>query len=305
MSCSQSCSQQKPKPPHNAFMLFCDKYREEVKASIIALQTRHNQRRIAPPKDVARHLGEKWRNADLKCKKEFVDRFNIAYEKYKVDLAVWKTRRQRDVVVSSLEKNVEYQRKNRRFIDPQKPRPPHNPFMRFCNHYRNTIRDKILSEMTTEHKVAPPKEVARRLGEKWRKAKESEKSIFQDAFSEEYSSYREALEDYKKRSRGNNLQTAGMKRSRDQETHGRGRKKRPYRTDPDKPKPPHNAFMLFCNKFREEVKKEVLKEQASNNKRTDPPVAPPKEVARRLGKRWREANQIEKKEFIAAFKNFL
>ena len=52
-----------------------------------------------------------------------------------------------------------------------------------------------------------------------------------------------------------------------------------------------------------QVKKEVLKEQASNNKRTDPPVAPPKEVARRLGKRWREANQIEKKEFIAAFKS--
>jgi hypothetical protein len=284
-------------------MLFCDKYRDEVKSNIIALQVKHNRRRVAPPKDVARHLGEKWRNADLTCKKEFVDRFNLAYEKYKIDLALWKTRKNHSVVAPSQGTNFEYQKKSRRFTDPQKPRPPHNPFMRFCNHYRNIIRDEILSELTSEHKVAPPKEVARRLGERWRKASESEKAIFQDAFSEEYTSYREALEEYKKKYRGNILQLVGGKRAREQEAYGRGRKKRPYRTDPDKPKPPHNAFMLFCNKFREDVKMEVLNEQACNNKLNEPLVAPPKEVARRLGKRWREAKQVEKSEFIAAFKS--
>ena len=82
---------------------------------------------------------------------------------------------------------------------------------------------------------------------------------------------------------------------------GRGRKKRPYRTDPNKPKPPHNAFMLFCDRFRDEVKREVLKEQTLRSRPASLPVAPPKEVARRLGKRWREANSDQKAEYLETF----
>lgn len=81
----------RPKPPHNAFMLFCEKYREEVKRNIIASNMKSNHRQVAPPKDVARNLGERWRNADETSKKEFVDRFSKAYEKYKVDLSTWKS----------------------------------------------------------------------------------------------------------------------------------------------------------------------------------------------------------------------
>jgi hypothetical protein len=302
---SANSSYPKPKPPHNAFMLFCDRYRDEVKSKIISENKKSCRRPIAPPKDVARRLGERWRSADSGCRKEFVERFDVAYESYKKEVELWKrcrgtandTTLQADVCIQQGIK------KSRRHFDPNKPRPPHNPFMRFCNKYRNVVRDQILSEASSDRKVAPPKEVARRLGERWRNANESEKAVFQTSFSEEYHLYREALDDYKKKKRTNMPNLLSKKRKTEgQEYSGRGRKKRPYRTDPDKPKPPHNAFMLFCDRFRGDVKKEVLKEQIPNLKSNGLPVAPPKEVARRLGKRWREANMTEKSEYLEAFK---
>jgi hypothetical protein len=294
----------KPKPPHNAFMLFCDRYREEVKSKIIAENQTGSKRPVAPPKDVARRLGELWRGADSACRKEFIKRFDIAYENYKKKVELWKRLKggledkptQNELVQSGT-------KKTRRQFDPNKPRPPHNPFMRFCNKYRNVVRDQILTEANGQRKVAPPKEVARRLGERWRNADESEKAIFQTSFSEEYHVYRKALDEYKKKARSGMSSLVPKKRKSDgHEYSGRGRKKRPYRTDPNKPKPPHNAFMLFCNRFREEVKKEVLKEQQLKPKPEAFPVAPPKEVARRLGKRWREAKLDEKSEYLNAFR---
>ena len=145
-------------------------------------------------------------------------------------------------------------------------------------------------------------EVARRLGERWRNAAEADKAHFQKSFSEEYRQYRKLLDSYKKKNRGNFPQLSSRKRKSDIDaSRERGRKKRPYRTDPSKPKPPHNAFMLFCNKFRQEVKKEVLMEQQLKVTNGTTPVAPPKEVARRLGKRWREAKPGEKLEFLKCF----
>jgi ABC-type transporter MlaC component len=293
----------KPKPPHNAFMLFCDRYREDVKAQIIASNSTSNKRSIAPPKDVARRLGERWRSAEKGNKKEFVDRFNDAYTKYKTELQKWKNNREEafpSIQRNRFEKNAN--KKNRRSIDPNKPKPPQNPFMRFCNKYRDTVRDQILAESTESRKVAPPKEVARRLGERWRNAETSEKLIFQNSFSEEYHVYRKALDQYKKKNR-NSMPQLGVRKRNDESDDkiGRGRKKRPYRTDPNKPRPPHNAFMLFCDRFREDVKKEVLDEQKGKNCNQSA-VAPPKEVARRLGKRWREADPDKKQEFLNAFK---
>ena len=296
-------SYQKPKPPHNAFMLFCERYREDVKRKIISENVKDCRRPIAPPKDVARRLGEQWRNAALSCRKEFVERFDQAYEQYKKDLEQWKKHRGNALNDHSLNNTIESRlKKQRRYCDPNKPRPPHNPFMRFCNKYRNIVRDQILSESVGKRKVAPPKEVARRLGERWRNANDAEKSAFQISFSEEYHVYREALDEYKKKSRTVVSSVLVKKRKRESvEYSGRGRKKRPYRTDPNKPKPPHNAFMLFCDRFRDEVKREVLKEQTLRSRPTSLPVAPPKEVARRLGKRWREANSDQKAEYLETF----
>ncbi len=299
----EDMSNLRPKPPHNAFMLFCEKYREEVKKNIIALNMKSNHRQVAPPKDVARNLGERWRNADETSKKEFVDRFSKAYEKYKVDLSTWKS--ENEVKNKGLDTyRVEDSRKKcRRFVDPNKPRPPHNPFMRFCEVFRNIVRDQILDEIVGEPKVAPPKEVARRLGERWRNANDSEKAEFQKSFSEDYHQYRKLLDIYKKKVRSHSLLSSTRKRKIEADTFGgRGRKKRPYRTDPRKPKPPHNAFMLFCSKFRGIVKTEILEEKVNKPGNSIAPIAPPKEVARRLGKRWREANQSEKMEFLRCFK---
>ncbi|GJP46746.1 hypothetical protein CLOM_g5992 [Closterium sp. NIES-68] len=144
--------------------------------------------------------------------------------------------------------------------DPRKPKRPTSAYVLWCNDVREEVKEKNPTASVTD--------LAKIFGEMWKTVSAEEKRVFEAKFNEENEAYKVKKADYDKMIERENREQAALKK-----LHGDRKKEAALKLleqyeahqkevaesaandkkktkDPEKPKHPLSAFMLYCNERR-------------------------------------------------------
>ena len=175
-----------PKKPKTAFFLFCDTKREEVKKSL----TEKSSNKI-PASKISAALGELWNNLPDEKKKKFNDVYKKNLEFYKTEIEEYNKNKAESSDESS-EEEAKKKRKRKPKKDKNAPKRPLSSYMIFSKDHRQ----KIVNE-NGKLKVT---EVAKLIGEAWKKMSDDEKSPYVKKANILKGEYDEKVKKYKSES---------------------------------------------------------------------------------------------------------
>ncbi|KAI8914565.1 hypothetical protein EDD86DRAFT_199621 [Gorgonomyces haynaldii] len=141
-----------------------------------------------------------------------------------------------DVQSDSERKKPKKKRKKMRFLTDDAPKRPANAYMLFCEMERANVKEQVANQ---DEGLS----ITKALGAKWKNLGAEEKKFYQDLFHEKVGEYNVQLEKYMK----DNPDSFIILDEKPQKK----------KIDPDTPKkPPANAFMVYCEMERDNVKEE-------------------------------------------------
>lgn len=236
-----------PKRNITAYIMFQSSRRPEVKVE-------NPDMKFA---DVARMLGEEWRNLSEKDKKKWTDKANEDKARYLDEKEKYDAEHKDDEVVVEEVQNPDKKKKRK---DPNKPKKALGAYMFFSNWRR--------AEVVAKNPDASFGEIGTLVGNEWRALSEDDKKKWQDQAAEDKERYIKAMENYH------------PEETEDEEPDKKKRKKR----DPYAPKRAMSAYMFFSNSRREELIKKN-------------PDASFGQIGKMTGEEWRKVNEEDKKKW--------
>lgn len=178
------------------------------------------------------------------------------------------------------------QRKKKRvkLLDPNAPKRPANAFILFCELQRECIK----VERALVHAKSPGSEsdillsnLTKALGTRWRELSEEERKVYQDTFQEQVKQYQTDFADY-------------MNAHPNAPHHDAELSNLPKDwTDPNAPKRPANAFILFCD-----MEDQRIKATAQIEMNDVDAAAEILRVSKSLAQRWMDLSDNERQSMI-------
>jgi len=261
-----------PKRPMSAYLLFCQGRRETLKVD-------HPE--IKGPAALTRRVGEEWTSMDPKMKAKYQAEAAIALE-------VWKAQKDAyDTAQAALPEHLRFSHaappspeaagKKKRKRDPNAPKKPISAYLLFCQVERAAIKLK--------HPGIKGSELTKKVGEAWTTLSDEAKSKFHDALKEAMATYtaEKAAYDRAQAALPENMRFGFDAQSK---SHGDGKKKRI--TDPNAPKKPISAYLLFCEEERKKLKAQHKGIKGS-------------ELTKKVGEAWTSLGDKAKAKFHDAF----
>jgi hypothetical protein len=204
-----------PKNPKSAYVIFCQEKREEVKKTNPDIQ----------PKEVMKELGKLWKETDEEDRKEYQEKSKEDKERYAEDM--------KNYVPSE---EGEKEKKKKRVKKPKNaPKNVSGPYIFFCKEEREKIKQEM-PELTA-------KEIMTELGKRWKTIKDTDEAEkYKNMSIEDKIRYAEQMENYVP--------------SEDEENKENKKIRKPRAKKPkDAPKNGKSAYMFFCEKNRDSIKK--------------------------------------------------
>jgi len=149
------------------------------------------------------------------------------------------------------------------------PKRPRSAYILYCAEKRN--------EAKADHPDAKPAELMKILGDLWNQLPAPKKAEFTEKAKEDKQRYTDQMKDYKKPVDDSDDDSPPSKRARGSK---RGKKKR----DPNEPKRPQSAYLIYGQKVRDQIKGEFPDLKSS-------------EIMQRIAERWQKLTEEEKKPF--------
>lgn len=159
-------------------------------------------------------------------------------------------------------------RVSRKSKDPNCPKKPGNAYILFGNDQRDKLK--------TEDPTLAAKDVMTRIGKLWHDVSEKDKAYYDEKSKQLMLQYKKELQSYKDQNPDWEEHMAGKPD---------GKKVKKIKKDPNEPKRPSSAYILFGNSRREMLKKENENLSA-------------KEIMTEIGAMWQAASDEEKAPFI-------
>lgn len=155
-------------------------------------------------------------------------------------------------------------RVSRKSKDPNCPKRPGNAYILFGQDQREKLK--------TDDPNLSAKEIMTKIGELWHQVSDSDKAFYDEKSKQLLVQYKKELEQYKE---ANPHWEDYMQ--------GNDKKKKKAKKDPNEPKRPSSAYILFGNARREELKAKELGA---------------KQIMTEIGALWQKASDEEKQPFI-------
>lgn len=159
-----------------------------------------------------------------------------------------------------------------RVADPDAPKKPQSAYFM----YANDVRASIKSE-NPEMKIT---EISKVIGAQWKELSEKEKSKYEKQAMKAKKAYEATMESY----------VPPDDETWDELINDKSSRKKSQLKDPDAPKKPPTAYMLFAKEHRPTVKGE-LESEFEDKKQLN------SEVSKALGQRWKQMSDDEKKPY--------
>lgn len=175
-------------------------------------------------------------------------------------------------------------RPKKQIKDPNAPRRPHSAFLLYCADHRAIVRRQYPGLMMGQ--------IAKKLGEGWAQCPADLKKQYEAASQNEKEDYRRQKEIYKANIQNNpppNIQRQWDNTQQQYNNHtlvNKPRKRQKQKKDPNAPKRPHSAFLLYCADHRG-----ILRQQF--------PGARVGELAKKLGAGWAQCDPEVREQYEA------
>jgi len=170
----------------------------------------------------------------------------------------------------------EKKERTRRKKDPNAPKRARSAYIIYCTKHRAAMKE--------ENPDAKPSEIMAKLGEQWKTLSDDEKVPYQGEASTDKERYATEMKTYVPSEESPVKETKSKKGKKNgKEKKSRVSKKR-SKKDPDAPKRPMSAYIIFTNAKREQTKK--------NN-----PNAKASDLMRLLGEQWKQLTPEEQQPY--------
>ena len=234
-------SKNAPKNPKSAYVIFCQEKREEVKKANPEM----------PAKEIMKELGKLWKATEEEDRGEFQEKAKEDKERY--------TEEMKNYVPS--EDDEEKPRKKRVKKTKNAPKNASGPYIFFCKEEREKLKEEM-PELSA-------KEIMAELGKRWKEIKETKKADkYKKMAEEDKVRYAEEMENYVP--------------SEDDENEEKKKTRKPRAKKPkDAPKNVRNAYMFYCEKNRDIIKKKN-------------PELKAKEITAKLADEWKKIKDTSK-----------
>jgi len=159
--------------------------------------------------------------------------------------------------------------------DPNAPKRPRSAYILFCAQERPNVKK--------DNPDAKPADILKLLAERWKTISESDKKDFAGKASDDKDRYSDEMQHYAPPAdAGSDDEDGGGRRKKGKKEKGSRKKKK---KDPNEPKKPQTAYLIFGNKERSNIKAEHPEMKQS-------------EIMKQIGIRWNTLDPANKKPFI-------
>ncbi|CAI5462858.1 unnamed protein product [Closterium sp. Yama58-4] len=194
--------------------------------------------------------------------------------------------------VLDLDLSLESEDGDKKDKDPRKPKRPTSAYVLWCN----DVREKVKAANPT----ASVTDLAKIFGEMWKTVPAEEKQVYEGQFNEESEAYKVKKAEYDRMIEKENREQAALKKLHEErkkeaalklleqyEAHQKdvAANDKKKAKDPEKPKHPLSAFMLYCNERRPHLVAERSEEKRD-----------PIEESKLLGEEWNKIKGTRKAE---------
>ena len=269
-----------PKRPANAHMLFAN----DMRAAVVK---EHPEMSMVERGKV---LGEKWRAIGEKDKARYETKAAAEKERYAEEMKHYvppvvesDDDDDDDTATTTPEKDADADApaakggKKKKKKDPNAPKRPPNAYILFSNDAR--------AKLQKQHPEMSPKEIMSTLAAQWQNASEKEKAKYEAKTKEAKEAYDVASAEYEK-----NKPAAASDDDDDDDDDAaagkKGGKKRKQKKDPNAPKRPLSAYILFSGDARAKVVKENPEMKAT-------------EIIAAIGAKWKAIGAKDKAKYEA------
>ncbi|KAL2916236.1 non-histone protein [Polyrhizophydium stewartii] len=184
-----------PKRPANAFMLFCDMQRENLKEERKELQkSQTSGEQEASTSNLTKMLGHRWRSLSEAERQHYHDLFREQVKQYDRDLSEYFRSNPNAVYADMVESTSLLPDMS---DDPNAPKKPANVFFVFCEMEREQLKEqrrKLKEALPGSEEEAGLSNITKALGQKWRSLSDAERQVYQDRFRQQLETYTQYVE---------------------------------------------------------------------------------------------------------------